>query len=430
MSSVIVIGAQWGDEGKGKVVDIFAESADVVVRFQGGNNAGHTIVVDGHKVVLHLIPSGVLHKGKTCVIGCGVVIDPEVLVSEIAALRAAGYLPDDRRLLVSESAHLIMPWHKALDQAREEAKGRNKIGTTMRGIGPAYEEKAGRRGIRVGDLHRKKVFLAKLRDGVEEANFLLEHRFKRKPLKEKEIAEAYLGLAARLQVHIGDTTRVVHDYIKKGRHVLFEGAQGTLLDIDHGTYPFVTSSNTVAGSACAGAGVGPTVISAVLGITKAYTTRVGGGPFPTELDDETGELLRERGAEYGATTGRPRRCGWLDIVALRHAVQVNGLTGLAITKLDVLQGLDKVKICTAYTHKGKTLSDFPFDSETLEGCAPVYVELPGWKQDIRGVRLLDDLPSVVLKYIKRVETLLDVPVQLASVGPQRAETIIVRNPFR
>ena len=430
MSSVVIVGAQWGDEGKGKVVDIFAESADVVVRFQGGNNAGHTIVVDGKKVVLHLIPSGILHRGKTCIIGCGVVVDPEVLVSEIAALKAAGHLPDLTKLIVSEGAHLIMPWHKALDQAREESKGRNKIGTTMRGIGPAYEEKAGRRGIRVGDLYRRRTFNAKVKESLEEANFLLEHRFKRKPLKDREIVEAYLGLAAQLQVHVRDTTRALHDFVKKGRRVLFEGAQGTLLDIDHGTYPFVTSSSTVAGSACGGSGVGPTIIDGVLGITKAYTTRVGGGPFPTELNDATGEMLREKGAEFGATTGRARRCGWLDIVALRHAVQVNGLTGVAVTKLDVLQGLKKVKVCTAYRHKGKELEVFPFDSETLEACEPVYEELNGWKDDIRGVRLIEDLPQPVLKYLRRIETLLDLPIQLVSVGPQRADTIIVRNPFR
>ncbi|MBI5527633.1 MAG: adenylosuccinate synthase [Deltaproteobacteria bacterium] len=430
MPSVVIVGAQWGDEGKGKVVDIFAGSADVVVRFQGGNNAGHTIVADAKKIIFHLVPSGVLHRGKTCIIGCGVVVDPEVLLGEIDALKAAGHLGEATRLLVSENAHVIMPWHKALDQAREESKGKHKIGTTMRGIGPAYEEKAGRRGIRMGDLLRKKAFLGRLRESLDEANFMLEHRFGRKPLRAQEIADAYLAHAARLSEYVADTTVVLHDFLKKGRRVLFEGAQGTLLDVDHGTYPYVTSSSTVAGSACAGSGVGPTVIGGVIGISKAYTTRVGGGPFPTELSDDTGDLLREKGAEFGSTTGRARRCGWLDVVALRRAVLVNGLTDVAITKLDVLQGLKKVKICTAYRLKGKTITEFPADSEALAACEPVYDEMEGWKDDIRDVRLMEDLPRPVQKYLKKVETLLDVPVNLVSVGPARQETIITKNPFR
>jgi adenylosuccinate synthase len=430
MSRVIIVGAQWGDEGKGKIVDIFAESADLVVRFQGGNNAGHTIVADGKKFVLHLIPSGVLHKAKTCIIGCGVVVDPEVLLSEIAALKGMGYLQDDTKFLVSENAHLIMPWHKALDQAREAAKGQKKIGTTMRGIGPAYEDKAGRRGVRVGDLLRKKSLPAKLKEGLDEANFLLEHRFGRSPLKYKEIADQYADYATRLAPYITDTVAFLHNEIKRGRRVLWEGAQGTLLDIDHGTYPFVTSSSTVAGSACAGSGIGPVVIENVIGITKAYTTRVGSGPFPTELNDEIGARLREAGAEFGATTGRPRRCGWLDIVALRRAVMLNGLTGLAITKLDVLQGMKKIKVCTSYKVKGKTLENFPIDAEVLSNCEPVYEELNGWKDEIRDVRLIEDLPAPALKFIRRIETLLDVPVNLVSVGPARQETIIIKNPFR
>ncbi|MFA6032809.1 MAG: adenylosuccinate synthase [Myxococcota bacterium] len=430
MANVVIVGAQWGDEGKGKVVDIFSESADVVVRFQGGNNAGHTIVVDGKKYNLHLIPSGVLHKGRVCVIGCGVVVDPEVLLSEIAMLKGLGFIADDSKFLLSENAHLIMPWHKAMDQAREEAKGLNKIGTTMRGIGPAYEEKAGRRGIRVGDMLNLETMGPKVRIGLDEANFMLEHRFARKTLNFEDIIKSYTDFAARLRPYITDTTGFLHDQIKRGRKILFEGAQGTLLDLDHGTYPFVTSSNTVAGSACAGSGVGPTAIGGVTGITKAYTTRVGSGPFPTELDDEIGQKLRETGGEYGSTTGRPRRCGWLDIVALRRAVMLNSLTGLAITKLDVLKGLKKIKLCTSYNIDGATGVDFPVDSSVLAKCTPVYEEMDGWKEDIRDVRMIEDLPAAAQKFLKRVEALLDVPVTLVSVGPQRQETIIIRHPFR
>jgi adenylosuccinate synthase len=433
MSRVVIVGAQWGDEGKGKVVDIFSESADLVVRFQGGNNAGHTIVAEGRKLVLHLIPSGVLHKGKTCVIGCGVVVDPGVLLEEIAALKGMGYLKGGTRLLVSENAHLIMPWHKALDQAREAAKGEKKIGTTMRGIGPAYEEKAGRRGIRMGDLRRPKRLLAKIRESLDEANFLLERRFGRTPLGYDEIASAYTDYADKLSGCIADTTALLHGEIKRGRRILFEGAQGTLLDVDHGTYPFVTSSNTVAGSACTGSGIGPAAVESVLGISKAYTTRVGSGPFPTELNDETGERLRSVGGEFGATTGRPRRCGWLDIVALRRAVMLNGLSGIAITKLDVLQGLKKIKICTSYRLDGRksaAVEEFPADIDVLAKCRPVYEEMDGWSGETRDVRTMEDLPPAALKYIRRVENLLDIPVTLVSVGPARQETIIVRHPFR
>jgi len=430
MSRVVVVGAQWGDEGKGKVVDIFSESADVVVRFQGGNNAGHTIVVDGKKYILHLIPSGVLHQNKTCIIGNGVVVDPGVLLEEIDSVKAAGFMHNDSKLLISENAHLIMPWHKALDHAREAAKGSKKIGTTMRGIGPAYEDKAARRGIRAGDILKKDKFVTAVRHSLEEANTLLEYHYKKPTLKADDIIAEYLKYAPRLSKYITDTTLYLYKEIKRGRNILFEGAQGTLLDIDHGTYPFVTSSNTVTGGVLTGAGVGPRAIDSVIGIIKAYATRVGAGPFPTELDDDTGARLREVGAEFGATTGRPRRCGWLDVVALRRAAMLNGLTGIAITKLDVLRGFRKIKLCTSYRYKGRTLEEFPSDAEVLSQCKPVYEEIDGWKEETKDVRLMEDLPSAALKLVKRIETLLDTPAVLVSVGPQRIETIIVKNPFR
>lgn len=429
MANIVVIGMQWGDEGKGKVVDLLTEYADVVVRFQGGNNAGHTVVVGEQTIILHLIPSGALYAEKKCVIGNGVVVDPQVLLKEIDELRNLGYFKKDEQLLLSEDAHLIMPYHRLLDVARERMKGEGKIGTTGRGIGPAYEDKVAREGIRVGDLLDKEVFRQKL-----EANLTIKNLFLQTCLKEKGFAlapiyEEYLGYGERLKKYITNTSVFIDQQIKKGRHILFEGAQGTHLDVDHGTYPFVTSSNTVAGGACTGAGIGPTKITEVIGVSKAYTTRVGSGPFPTELKDETGQRIRERGREFGATTGRPRRCGWLDIPLLKDAIRLNGLTGIALTKMDVLSEFATIKICTAYRYKGEVLEEVPSSVEVLTRCEPVYEEFPGWKTELRNFRKFQDLPKTAQDYIKRLEELTETEVILVSVGEKRDETILRRNPF-
>ena len=384
MANVVVVGAQWGDEGKGKVVDIYTEYADEIVRYQGGNNAGHTLVVGDEKVVLHLIPSGVLHPGKRCIIGNGVVLDPEVFIMEVNRLKAAGRLEDDSTLLLSESLHIIMPYHKAIDIAREAKSGDKKIGTTGRGIGPCYEDKIGRRGIRLMDLIDPVVFSRKLRENLEEKNAILE-RLGEEPLGYNEIYRAYQDHAEILKKYVADTSLVLDKSLKSGRKLLFEGAQGTLLDVDHGTYPFVTSSSTCAGGAATGSGVSPRQIHEVIGISKAYVTRVGSGPFPTELLDETGEELRRTGSEFGATTGRPRRCGWFDAMVIRYSVRINGLTGIALTKLDVLSEFDTIKVCTGYTYEGNALETLPARLETFENCVPVYEELPGWKADRKSV---------------------------------------------
>lgn len=429
MANVVVVGAQWGDEGKGKVVDIYTEYADDVVRYQGGNNAGHTLVVGEEKVVLHLIPSGVLHQGKRCIIGNGVVLDPEVFIREITNLKAKGRLQDDGCLLLSESLHIIMPYHKRIDIAREAKSGAKKIGTTGRGIGPAYEDKIGRRGIRLMDLVDKDLFARKLRENLEEKNVILEKLLGEKPFSFEEIYDEYTAYAETLARFIADTTLILHRDIKAGKKILFEGAQGTLLDVDHGTYPYVTSSSTCAGGACTGTGVSPRDINEIIGISKAYITRVGSGPFPTELLDADGETLRQAGQEFGATTGRPRRCGWFDTLVLKYAVRVNGLTGVALTKLDVLDGFDTIKICTGYEYKGQVLTELPANLDVFEKCRPVYEEMPGWKTGISAAKTLAELPEKAQKYVRRLEELIECPIVLVSVGPRRDETIQLKNPF-
>lgn len=428
MANVVVVGAQWGDEGKGKVVDIYTEYADEIVRYQGGNNAGHTLVVGEEKVVLHLIPSGVLHAGKRCVIGNGVVLDPEVFIMEVNRLKTAGRLQDDATLLLSESLHIIMPYHKRLDIAREAQSGDKKIGTTGRGIGPCYEDKIGRRGIRLMDLLDPVIFARRLRENLEEKNVLLE-RLGEPALGYNEIYRQYQDYAEILKKYVADTALILDRSLKAGKKLLFEGAQGTLLDVDHGTYPFVTSSSTCAGGAATGSGVSPRAINEVIGISKAYVTRVGSGPFPTELLDQTGEKLREIGGEFGATTGRPRRCGWFDAMVVRYAVRINGLTGIALTKLDVLSGFDTIKVCTGYQFEGKMLETLPAKLETFEACTPVYEELPGWRSDITGVRSFDELPENARAYVKRLEELAGCPIVMVSIGPRRDQTIILKNPF-
>jgi len=429
MANVVVIGAQWGDEGKGKVVDIYTEYADNVVRYQGGNNAGHTLVVGEEKVVLHLIPSGILHEGKRCIIGNGVVLDPEVFIREITNLKAKGRMKDDSVLCLSEGLHIIMPYHKRVDIAREAKSGDKKIGTTGRGIGPAYEDKIGRRGIRLCDLLDKGIFERKLREALDEKNFLLEKFLGDKPFTFEEIFTEYCGYADVLRKYVADTSLMLHKEIKTGRNILFEGAQGTLLDIDHGTYPFVTSSSTCSGGACTGTGVSPRDINEIIGISKAYVTRVGSGPFPTELLEETGEKMRQAGNEFGSTTGRPRRCGWFDAVVLRYAVRVNGLTGVAITKLDVLDDFDTIKICTGYLYNGKPVDEIPATLDVFAACVPVYEEMPGWKTNISQITTFDALPENARNYVKRLEELTGCEIVMVSVGPRRTETISLRNPF-
>jgi adenylosuccinate synthase len=429
MPNVVVVGAQWGDEGKGKIVDLLTSYADVVVRFQGGNNAGHTLVVGGEKTVLHLIPAGILHPGKSCVIGNGVVLDPTVFVMEIDRLKQKGFLKDDGQLVVSLDAHVIMPWHKQIDVAREAAAGAGKIGTTGRGIGPTYEDKVARRGLRVRDLLDEARLARKVKERIGTAREELVRLGATPDLDEAAIVATYAALGKRLGLHATDVSIWLHRAMKEGKQLLFEGAQGTMLDVDHGTYPYVTSSNTVAGNAVVGCGVGPGAVDYVLGITKAYSTRVGSGPYPTELKDETGDRLRKIGNEFGATTGRPRRCGWLDALALRFAARVNGLDGIAITKLDCLTGFEKLKIAVAYKVDGKTLDEMPQDPELLERAEAVYEELPGWTEKVDGLRSLEAFPKNAQAYVKRVEVLSGVKVMGLSVGADRGETIVLHNPF-
>ncbi len=429
MASVVIVGTQWGDEGKGKIVDLLTAQADVIVRFQGGNNAGHTIVFDGKKFILHLIPSGIFHQEKKCLIGNGVVIDPAVLLSEIDNLEKEGISVAPGHLYISERAHLIMPYHKAIDHGREAKKGKTKIGTTGRGIGPCYEDKIARRGIKVGDLLDEDLFRAKLEEVLEEKNFYIEKYLGGEPLSFEEIFDSYRRMGERLAPYVTNVSIELEKARKEKAKILFEGAQGTQLDIDHGTYPFVTSSNTVAGGACHGAGVGPTTIDFVLGICKAYTTRVGGGPFPTELFDETGQYMREKGGEYGSTTGRPRRCGWLDGIVLKEAVRLNGLSALAITKLDVLTGLDPVKVCVAYELDGQRIENLPGNIRAVERLKPIYKELPGWKEDISQASRFEDLPENCRRYIRYFEEFSGVPVHIISVGPARDQTILLKHPF-
>lgn len=428
MANIVIVGTQWGDEGKGKIVDLLAEKADLVIRFQGGNNAGHTMVVNGEQFISHLVPSGIL-QGKTCLIGNGLVVDPEVLLDEIDYLCSKGVPCSPENLKISERAQVIMPYHKLIDIAREKKKGKDKIGTTGRGIGPAYEDKATRRGFRFIDLMDPHDFKEKLAAILPEINFYLEQFLGEQPIEADAIISAYGAFAERLAPYVANVSVVIDKAVKGGRQVLFEGAQGTHLDIDHGTYPFVTSSNTVSGNACCGSGVGPGTISGVLGIVKAYTTRVGAGPFPSELFDDIGDYLQSKGAEFGATTGRRRRCGWLDTVILNNAVRLNGLTGIAITKLDVLGGLKELKICTAYRYKGQTLETFPASLKMLAECEPIYETLSGWDEDISTIGKYDRLPTKVKQYLNRIEEFTGVPIQIVSVGPQRDQTIVLENPF-
>jgi adenylosuccinate synthase len=432
VASVVVVGTQWGDEGKGKIVDLLTSHADCIVRFQGGNNAGHTLVVEGRKYVFHIIPSGILYEDKRCMIGNGVIIDPAVLLEEMEGLRGKGLPVTPARLLISESAHLIMPYHRMLDQAREAAlSSGKKIGTTGRGIGPCYMDKVGRVGIKAGDLLDFSQFLDKLQVNVEEKNFFLTKQYNAAPACFEEIKAQFESHAERLAPFIGNVSVELDQARKAGRNILFEGAQGTQLDIDHGTYPFVTSSNTVAGNACTGSGFGPAHIDEVIGILKAYTTRVGSGPFPSELPegDAIGDELQRKGGEFGATTGRRRRCGWLDMVVANDAVRLNGLTGLAITKLDVLSGQPTLNIGRSYTVEGRRFDQMPSNIRHAALAKPVYEEMPGWSEDLSNVRDYSELPQQAKDYIRRIEDIAGVPPMIVSVGPDRAETLLLRNPF-
>jgi len=428
MSNTVVVGTQWGDEGKGKVVDLLTARSDLVVRFQGGNNAGHTLVVDGKQFIFHIIPSGILYEDKKCLIGNGLVVDPEVLLEEIESLKKTGILISPERLSLSEKAHIIMPYHKAIDLAKEVAKGKAKLGTTGRGIGPCYEDKVARTGVRAVDLTEPEILEEKVRVNLREKNFLLEKFLGAEPLEPQPIIDSYLAMGEKLGPFITDVSVELEQALKAQKGILFEGAQGTHLDIDHGTYPYVTSSNPVAGTACSGAGIGPNQLHHVVGIVKAYTTRVGAGPFVTELEDETGDYIQERGKEFGATTGRRRRCGWLDLIVVRDSARLNGLNSLAITKLDVLTGLKSLKICVGYEIDGERVNHRPASLKRMAACTPLYEELPGWQDDISGTREVDQLPEEARAYIKTIEDITGVPVSVISVGPGRDETIIVEYP--
>ncbi len=426
--NVVVIGTQWGDEGKGKIVDLLTDRASAVVRFQGGHNAGHTLVIEGKKTVLHLIPSGILRVGVRCLIGNGVVLSPTALLEEISMLEASG-VPARERLGISESCPLILPYHIALDQAREVARGKKAIGTTGRGIGPTYEDKVSRRGIRLGELLDPEHFKERLREVMEYHNFALEHYFKADAVDYQQVLDEALAQGEQIAPMVEDIPGTLHSLRKQGKSIMFEGAQGALLDIDHGTYPYVTSSTTTAGGAASGSGVGPRDLDYVLGIVKAYTTRVGAGPFPTELFDDDGNHLGEKGHEFGATTGRQRRCGWLDIVALKRSLEINSVTGMCVTKLDVLDGMETVKICVAYKLDGKEVMTPPVGADLFEKCEPVLIEMPGWQDSTVGVKSADNLPQAARDYLAKVEELCEVPVDIISTGPDREETIIKRHPF-
>ncbi|GAB4184856.1 MAG: adenylosuccinate synthase [Calditrichia bacterium] len=422
MSVSIVVGAQWGDEGKGKIVDILSEEMDVVARFQGGANAGHTVKIKGKKYILHLIPSGILHPNTICVIGNGVVVDPAALLEEIELLEKEG-ISVKGRLFISHKAHLIMPYHKLLDKASEEAMGESKIGTTGRGIGPAYVDKYNRKGIRIVDLLDKDLFEQKIRENIAEKNKILEKIYGQNPINTDEMVKEYLEYDQLMDPYIKDVSVLINNAIEDGKNILLEGAQGTLLDVDHGTYPYVTSSNPVSGGACIGVGIGPTMIDSVIGVLKAYTTRVGYGPFPTELEGEEGEYFRTVGQEFGATTGRPRRCGWFDAVIARYARRINGITRLAVTKLDVLDQLDEIKICTGYKVDGKEIKEFPADMKILEKIEPIYETHPGWKEDTSHIKSYDELPENAKKYLQRISELTGAKIAIVSVGQARSQTI-------
>lgn len=426
--NVVIIGTQWGDEGKGKVVDLLTDKASAVVRFQGGHNAGHTLVIDGKQTVLHLIPSGVLRDGVRCLIGNGVVLAPDALMEEIDMLEKSG-VPASDRIGISESCPLILPYHIALDAAREKARGKKAIGTTGRGIGPAYEDKISRRGIRLGEIFDQSHISERLREVMDYHNFALKHLFEYGEVDYQQVLDQLLEQAQRLQPMVEDVTGTLHQMRREGKHVMFEGAQGALLDIDHGTYPYVTSSNTTAGGAATGTGVGPRYIDYVLGIVKAYTTRVGAGPFPTELFDDAGDHLGTKGHEFGATTGRKRRCGWLDSIALRRSLEINSVSGICITKLDVLDGLDKIKICIAYKLDGQEVTTPPSGADLFEKCEPVYMEMPGWQESTVGITDYDKLPTAAKEYLSKIEELCDTPIDIVSTGPDRKETIIRCHPF-
>ena len=427
MANVIVIGAQWGDEGKGKITDLLSKSADVVVRSQGGVNAGHTIVVAERTFKLHLIPSGILYPNTECIIGSGTVIDPQVVIEEIKQLESVGV--SIANLFISQSAHVTMPYHRSIDRASEERRGKHKIGTTGRGIGPTYADKSERIGIRMVDLMNPDDLQGKLEWTINYKNVILEKLYNLSPLDPKEVIEEYLRYSDRLRPHVIDSSLRIYQAVKQKKNILFEGAQGTLLDLDHGTYPYVTSSNPIAGGACIGAGVGPTIIDRVIGVAKAYTTRVGEGPFPTELQGDLGEHLGDRGAEFGTTTGRRRRCGWFDGVVVRYAVRINGFDCLAITKLDVLDRLEEIKVCVAYKLDGKTCYDFPTNASQFARCEPIYETLPGWQESSANCRTLEDLPEKALNYLKFLAELMEVPIAIVSIGAKREQTIIVEDPI-
>ena len=427
MANVIVIGAQWGDEGKGKITDLLSGSADVVVRYQGGVNAGHTIVVQGQTFKLHLIPSGILYPNTECIIGCGTVIDPQVLIKELDQLEQLNI--STANLLISQTAHVTMPYHRMIDKASEEVRGNHKIGTTGRGIGPTYADKSERTGIRLLDLMDTDGLREQLERTINYKNTILEKLYNLPPLNPQDVIEEYLSYAERLRPFVVDTSLKIYDAVLRRRNILFEGAQGTLLDLDHGTYLYVTSSNPVAGGACVGSGLGPTMIDRVIGVSKAYTTRVGEGPFPTELDDETGELLGDRGAEFGTTTGRKRRCGWFDAVIGRYAVRINGMDCMALTKLDVLDELEEIKVCIAYDIDGERCDHFPTSARLFARCRPIYKTVPGWKVSTSHCRTLDELPQPALDYLKFLAELMEVPIAIVSLGASRDQTIIVEDPI-
>jgi adenylosuccinate synthase len=427
--NVVVLGTQWGDEGKGKIVDLLTDQAAAVVRFQGGHNAGHTLVIDGEKTVLHLIPSGILRENVECLIGNGVVVAPDALMREITKLEEKG-VPVRERLRISPACTLILPYHVALDQAREAARSEGKIGTTGRGIGPAYEDKVARRGLRIGDLFNPERFAVKLRELLEYQNFILQNLYKVEPVDFQKTLDEALAYADVLKPLMIDVSARLHDLRKQGARIMFEGAQGSLLDIDHGTYPYVTSSSTTAGGTATGSGFGPLYLDYILGITKAYTTRVGSGPFPTELFDDIGARLAERGREFGSTTGRARRCGWFDAVILRRSIEINSISGICLTKLDVLDGLETIRICVGYKDRnGEVLVDAPTDADSYDGLQPVYEDLPGWSESTVGIKSLEELPANALAYIRRIEALIEAPVDIISTGPDRNETIVMRHPY-
>lgn len=425
MSSVVVVGTQWGDEGKGKITDFLSENAEVIARYQGGDNAGHTIVIEGTKYKLHLIPSGIFYPEKVSVIGNGVVVNPKSLVKELAYLHDAGITTDNLR--ISDRAHVILPYHIKLDQLQEDAKGDNKIGTTIKGIGPAYMDKAARVGIRIADLLDKEIFAERLKINLEQKNREFTKMYEVDPIEFQDIFEEYYDYGQQIKKYVTDTSVILNDALDAGKRVLFEGAQGVMLDIDQGTYPYVTSSNPVAGGVTIGSGVGPSKITKVVGVCKAYTSRVGDGPFPTELNDEIGHQIREVGHEYGTTTGRPRRVGWFDSVVMRHSRRVSGLTNLSLNSIDVLTGLDEVKICVAYDLDGERIDYYPASLETLQRCTPIYETLPGWSEDITGVRHLDDLPETAKNYVRRVSELVGVKISTFSVGPGRDQTNVLES---